>query len=209
MAENHASLTYCTKSYRLRNCVVIVQVNHLLHRMRTPVFRFESYANHILCCTWARVGIYRKDLICSFTSQQSPHVQLYSSSANCEIQVQGLVVKRRGGQPLLYEQRRYRCRSLLNLVAALPQSFLNKNSSKLSLPLFATAPFAAREKVLVLFYRRKINFEKPNLEMFFCKKLLKKKRDLKKIVIEHLGHRKNYFTVHTHTNETQTAQTHV
>jgi len=47
----------------------------------------------------------------------------------------------RGGQPLLYKKRRYR--SLLNSIAALPQSFLNKNSSKLALPLFATAPFAA------------------------------------------------------------------
>jgi len=37
--------------------------------------------------------------------------------------------------------------------------------------------------------------------------LLKKKRDLKIIVIEHLRYRKNYFTVHTHTNETQTAET--
>jgi len=31
---------------------------------------------------------------------------------------------------------------------------------------------------------RRIYFEKPNPEMFFCKKLLKKKRHLKKIVIE-------------------------
>jgi len=30
---------------------------------------------------------------------------------------------------------------------------------------------------------------------------------LKKIVIEQLGYRKNYFTVHAHTNETQTAET--
>jgi len=37
-----------------------------------------------------------------------------------------------------------------------------------------------------LFYRRRIYFEKPNLEMFFCKKLLKKTRDLKKIVTEQL-----------------------
>jgi len=43
--------------------------------------------------------------------------------------------------------------------------------------------------------------------MFFCKKLLKKKRDLNKIVIEQLGYRKNYFAVHTHTIETQTAET--
>jgi len=67
------------------------------------------------------------------------------------------------------------------MIAALPQLFLNKNSSELSLPLFAASPFAAlQKKVLVLFYRRRINFEKPNLEMFFCKKLLKKKCDLKK-----------------------------
>jgi len=96
---------------------------------------------------------------------------------------------------------------LLNLIAALPQSFLNENSTELSLPLFDTAPYAELKKVLVLFYRRKINFEKPNLEMFFCKKLLKKKRDLNKIVIEQLGYRKNYFAVHTHTIETQTAET--
>jgi len=71
---------------------------------------------------------------------------------------------------------------LLNLIAALPQPFLNKNSSELplSLPPFATAPFAALKKFLVLFYRRRIYFEKPNPEMFFCKKLLMKKRDLKK-----------------------------
>jgi len=72
------------------------------------------------------------------------------------------------------------------LIAALPQPFLNKNSSELSLPLFATAPSAALKKLVVLFYRHRIYFEKPNPEMFFCKKLLKKKRDLKKIVIEQL-----------------------
>jgi len=37
---------------------------------------------------------------------------------------------------------------LLNLIAALPQPFLNKNSSELSLPLFGTAPFAALKKIL-------------------------------------------------------------
>ena len=87
------------------------------------------------------------------------------------------------------------------------QLFLNKNSSELSLPLFATAPFAALKKFLVLFHRRRIYFEKPNPEMFFCKKLIKIKRDLKKIFIEQLWYRKNYFTVHAHVNETQTAET--
>jgi len=43
--------------------------------------------------------------------------------------------------------------------------------------------------------------------MFFCKMLLKKKRDLKKIVIEQLWYRKNYFTVNAYINETQTAET--
>jgi len=43
--------------------------------------------------------------------------------------------------------------------------------------------------------------------MFFCKKLLMKKRDLNKIVIEQLGYRKYYFAVHAHTIETQTAET--
>jgi len=56
-------------------------------------------------------------------------------------------------------------------------------------------------------HRRRIYFEKPNPEMFFCKKLLKKTRDLKRIVIEQLWYRKNYFTVHAHTNETQIAET--
>jgi len=37
--------------------------------------------------------------------------------------------------------------------------------------------------------------------------LLQKKRDLNKIVIEQLRYRKNYFTVHAHKNETETAQT--
>jgi len=35
---------------------------------------------------------------------------------------------------------------LLSLVAALLNPLLNKNSSELSLPLFATAPFAAIKK---------------------------------------------------------------
>ena len=43
--------------------------------------------------------------------------------------------------------------------------------------------------------------------MFFCKKLLKNKRDLKKIVIEQLWYRKNYFTMDAHINETHTAET--
>jgi len=38
----------------------IVQVNHLLHWMRTPLFRFESHANHVPC-------------ILRWPSQQSPH----------------------------------------------------------------------------------------------------------------------------------------
>jgi len=42
------------------------------------------------------------------------------------------------------------------------------------------------EKLLVLFYRRTIFFENPNSEMFSCKKLLKKTRDLKKKIIEQL-----------------------
>jgi len=42
--------------------------------------------------------------------------------------------------------------------------------------------------------------------MFFCKKLLKKTRDLKKIVIEQLLHRKNYFTLQANINETQTTE---
>jgi len=37
---------------------------------------------------------------------------------------------------------------LLNLIAVLPQPFLNKNSSEL--PLFATAPFAALKKIFGL-----------------------------------------------------------
>jgi len=41
---------------------------------------------------------------------------------------------------------------LLNLIAALLHPLLNKNSSELSLPLFATAPFAALKNFLVLFY---------------------------------------------------------
>jgi len=43
--------------------------------------------------------------------------------------------------------------------------------------------------------------------MFFCKKLLKKTRDLKNIVIEQLWYRKNYFTVQANINETQTTET--
>jgi len=46
-----------------------------------------------------------------------------------------------------------------------------------------------------MFYRRRIYFEKPNLEMIFCKKLLKKTRDLQKVVIEQLWYGKNYFIV--------------
>ena len=42
---------------------------------------------------------------------------------------------------------------------------------------------------------------------FFCKKLLKKTRDLKKKVIEQLRYRKKYFTVQENMNETQTAET--
>jgi len=141
---------------------------------------------------------------------------------------------------------------LLNLIAALLHPFQNKNSSELSLPLFATAIryryslplFAYRyslplfatvihlplfvtaihyryslplfattiryryslplfatairyryslpllllhlKNFLVLVHRRSIYFEKRNPKMFFCKKLLKKTRDLKKIVIEQL-----------------------
>jgi len=98
-------------------------------------------------------------------------------------------------------------RCLLNLIAALLHPLPNKNSSELSLPLFGTAPFATLKNFLVLFYRRRIYFEKPNPEMLFCKKLLKKTCDLKRLVIEKLWYRKNYFTVHAHTNETQTAET--
>ena len=36
--------------------------------------------------------------------------------------------------------------------------------------------------------------------------LLKKKRNLKKIVVEQLWCRKSYFIVYTHVNETQTAE---
>jgi len=71
---------------------------------------------------------------------------------------------------------------LFNLIAALPQSFLNKNSGELSLPLL----LLHLKKFLVLFYRHSIYFEKPNPEIFFCKKLLKKKRDLENVVIEQL-----------------------
>jgi len=42
--------------------------------------------------------------------------------------------------------------------------------------------------------------------MFFCKKLLKKTCDLKKIVIEQLWYSKNHFSVQANTNETQTAE---
>jgi len=82
--------------------------------------------------------------------------------------------------------RKYQPLLSLNLIAALPQPFLNKNSSELSLQLFATAPIAALKKIFGFVYRRRIYFEKPNPEMFFCKKLLKEKRDLKKTVIEQL-----------------------
>jgi len=65
-------------------------------------------------------------------------------------------------------------------VAALPPPFLNKIVAsyryRYSLPLL----LLHLKKFLVLFYRRGIYFEKPNPEMFFCKKLLKKKRDQKK-----------------------------
>jgi len=66
---------------------------------------------------------------------------------------------------------------LLNLIAALPQPFLNKNSSELSLPLL----LLHFKKSFGLVYTRKIYFEKANLEIFFCKMLLKKTRDLKKV----------------------------
>jgi len=39
---------------------------------------------------------------------------------------------------------------LFDLTAALPQPFLNENSSELSLPLFATAPFAALKNIFGL-----------------------------------------------------------
>jgi len=68
----------------------IVQVNSALQRTRTPVFHFESHANHKLC-------------VLRWPSQQSPQLLLYftaksSSSAYsispaCEIQVQGLVAR--------------------------------------------------------------------------------------------------------------------
>ena len=91
---------------------------------------------------------------------------------------------------------------------ALSHLSLNKYRSELSLPLFATAPFAALwKKCLVLFYWRSFYFVKPNLEMFFWKTFLEKERDLKKIVIEQLWHRKSYFTLYAHINETQTTKT--
>jgi len=62
----------------------------------------------------------------------------------------------------------------LNSTAALSHPLLNKNSSELSLRLFATVLFAALKKFLVLFYRRRIYFEKPNLEMFFEKVFFRK-----------------------------------
>jgi len=49
---------------------------------------------------------------------------------------------------------------LLNLIAALPQQLLNKNSSELSLLLFATAPFAALKKNLGLVLQTKDLFGK-------------------------------------------------
>jgi len=85
----------------------------------------------------------------------------------------------------------YRYRYLLNSITALWHLLLNKNSIELSLLLF----LLHFKKILVLFYWRRIYFEKPNFEMFFLKKLLKKKRDLKKIVNEQLWYRKNHFTV--------------
>ena len=61
----------------------IVQVNHLIHRTRTPVFRFESHTVHILCCTF----------VLRWPSQQRLHLQLYSSSLTRKIQVHGLVLR--------------------------------------------------------------------------------------------------------------------
>jgi len=43
--------------------------------------------------------------------------------------------------------------------------------------------------------------------MFICQKLLKKKCDLKKLVIDEQLCYKNDFTLHAHINETQTAET--
>jgi len=57
-----------------------------------------------------------------------------------------------GGQPLLWKQRHYRYRYLLKIkiIAALPLPLLNKNSSELSLPLFATATFGELLKFVLL-----------------------------------------------------------
>ena len=66
------------------------------------------------------------------------------------------------------QKRRYRIRYRIKIVASYRYRY--------SLPLF----LLYFRKILVLFYWRTIYFQKPNLEMFFWKKLLKKKRDLKK-----------------------------
>jgi len=50
---------------------------------------------------------------------------------------------------------------------------MNKNSSELS--LFATAPFAALKKILVLCYKHKIYFEKPNPQILFLQRVVKEK----------------------------------
>jgi len=57
-------------------------------------------------------------------------------------------------------------------MAALPPLLLNKNSSELSLLLFATAPFGALLKTfLVLFYSGRFYSEKPTLKLFVLKKV--------------------------------------
>jgi len=51
------------------------------------------------------------------------------------------------------KSRRSLYRYLSDLIVVPPRHLLNKNSSELSLPLFATAPFAAHQKIsLVLIY---------------------------------------------------------
>jgi len=54
----------------------IVQINHLLHR--TPVFRFESHANHTLCWLCSTC-------VLRWPSQQSPHLRLFCNSSTHDV----------------------------------------------------------------------------------------------------------------------------
>jgi len=64
---------------------------------------------------------------------------------------------------------------LLNLIAALLHPVLNKNSSELSLPLFATAPFAALQKTFWLCSTDVGSILKNLTLNFFLKNVVKEK----------------------------------